>query len=246
MTLAMPEELERLAEALQREPFTQNTSNSIYTNLGRFKSDWRAVCDFVAMGLHCQFLVTKVSIPLDVRYIQRRSISSMSGPRARWSRGARNTKSAWKAFWTLGTRCSSCRIIGDSIPICTRRHAEWLMTLRKIHRRNHISFSNFSAAATLRTHSLRAISCRERRVRSKGNGRGSCRAPVPGCRCCLLIQSWRSTSASVKTTGRFGDVCRTYLSISQSSKKRSGAYGSPSSQRSKPPHFVEHGLDPHF
>lgn len=51
MTLALPDELERLAEVLQREPFTKVTSNSIYTNLGRFRSDWAA-----SLRLHCNGL----------------------------------------------------------------------------------------------------------------------------------------------------------------------------------------------
>jgi len=40
MVFALPDEMERLAEALQQEPATTETSNSIYTNLGRFRSDW--------------------------------------------------------------------------------------------------------------------------------------------------------------------------------------------------------------
>ena len=51
MTLSLPEELERLAEALQREPSTESTSNSIYTNLGRFKSDWASNLRLRGSGL---------------------------------------------------------------------------------------------------------------------------------------------------------------------------------------------------
>lgn len=40
MTLALPGALEQLAEALRREPATEKTSDSIFANLGRFKSDW--------------------------------------------------------------------------------------------------------------------------------------------------------------------------------------------------------------
>jgi hypothetical protein len=40
MSLQLPDELERLAETLQREPATIETSNSVYTNLGRIRSDW--------------------------------------------------------------------------------------------------------------------------------------------------------------------------------------------------------------
>ena len=47
----LPDELERLAEALQREPSTQNTSDAIYTNLGRFKSDWASSLRLHGNGL---------------------------------------------------------------------------------------------------------------------------------------------------------------------------------------------------
>jgi hypothetical protein len=40
MADSLPDQLERLAAALQQEPATIETSNSIYTNLGRFRSDW--------------------------------------------------------------------------------------------------------------------------------------------------------------------------------------------------------------
>jgi hypothetical protein len=40
MRFSFPDELERLAAALQQEPATTETSNSIYTKLGQFRSDW--------------------------------------------------------------------------------------------------------------------------------------------------------------------------------------------------------------
>lgn len=40
MSFPLPDELERLAAALQHEPGTAETANSIYTKLGRLRSDW--------------------------------------------------------------------------------------------------------------------------------------------------------------------------------------------------------------
>lgn len=40
MAFPLPDELERLAEALRQEPATSETSSSIFTNLGRFQNDW--------------------------------------------------------------------------------------------------------------------------------------------------------------------------------------------------------------
>ena len=51
MIPALPDELQRLADALQREPSTQNTSESIYTNLGRFRSDWASSLRLHGEGL---------------------------------------------------------------------------------------------------------------------------------------------------------------------------------------------------
>lgn len=40
MAFALPDELERLGDALAQEPATAQTAFSIYTNLGRFRHDW--------------------------------------------------------------------------------------------------------------------------------------------------------------------------------------------------------------
>ncbi|SOC22106.1 hypothetical protein [Rhodobacter maris] len=41
MTVALPDELESLADAMRREPSTEETASWIYTNLGRFRTDWK-------------------------------------------------------------------------------------------------------------------------------------------------------------------------------------------------------------